>query len=101
MRRILSATKRSSSSADALALAIELAAAQRAELILVHVIPTLDGGDFDEDAIAIPHEATDDERQVLEDAAAAAHDHGVSTKALLLRGPTADEILAAAELHDV
>jgi nucleotide-binding universal stress UspA family protein len=101
MHTILAAIKRSSASAEAIALAIELASERNAELILVHVIPTLDGGSFDEDEIAIAREPTDEDRAILTDAAAAAHCAGVATRTLLLRGPTADEIVAAADHHDV
>jgi nucleotide-binding universal stress UspA family protein len=101
MHKVLAAIKRSSSSAEALALAIDLASTQRAELILVHVISTLDGGSFDEDDIAVLHEPTDGERAVLNDAASTARDHSVDTTTHLLRGSTAEQIVLAADLHDV
>lgn len=102
MNKILTATKRSSSSPEAVALAIELASAQRAELIFVQVVPTLDVASFDEDdVVAIPHEATEHDRTVLEDAAATARDHGVAATTILLRGSTAEQIVAAADSRDV
>jgi nucleotide-binding universal stress UspA family protein len=102
MNKILTATTRSSSSAEAVALAIELAAAQHAELIFVHVVPTLDIASSDEDeVVAIPHDATEHDRAVLDDAAATARDHGVAATSVLLRGSTAEQIVAAADTHDV
>jgi nucleotide-binding universal stress UspA family protein len=101
MQTILAAIKRSSASTDAITLAIELASERHAELILVHVVPTLDVGSFDQDEIAIPHEPTDEDRAILTDAAAAAHDSGVTARSFLLRGTTAHEVVAAADLYDV
>jgi nucleotide-binding universal stress UspA family protein len=103
MNKILAATKRSSSSAEAVALAIELAAAQRAELIFVHVVPTLDvvASSDEDEVVAIPHDATEHDRAVLDDAAATARDHGVAATSVLLRGSTAEQIVAAADTHDV
>ena len=101
MNKILAATTRSSSSAEAVALAIELAAAQRAELIFVHVVPTLDVASDEDEVVAIPHDATEHDRTVLDDAAATARDYGVAATSVLLRGSTAEQIVAAADTHDV
>ena len=92
----------SPTSAEAVRFAIEVASGHNTELVFVHVVPTLDTSSFDEDTvIAIAHEPTDEDRAILRDAAEAAHASGLATKTVLLRGPTADEIVAAADFHDV
>ena len=88
MKRILIATDGSPSSTEAVAFGVELAAEHAAELIVVHVVPTLDvapaigfglgfGGAF-------PHDVTEHDRTMLEEAAAVAAEHEiVSTTAML------------------
>ncbi|MGZ8694448.1 MAG: universal stress protein [Gaiellaceae bacterium] len=102
MNKILVAIDGSESAAQAVALGVSLAAQNDAELILVHVIPAVDiapamfgvGGAF-------PHEATPEDRALLEDAAAAAKEQGVISTTMLLTGDTVDEIVACADSHDV
>jgi len=103
MRRILVATDGSVSSTEAIQFGVELAAEHEAELVFVHVVPRLDvvppsgfgiGGAF-------PHEPTIGDRELLEDAAAVAIEHGVVSTTVLLRGDTVDEIVTYADSHDV
>ena len=104
MKRILVATDGSPSSADAIAFGVELTAEHEAELIFVHVVPRLDvipvtgfggiGGAF-------PHEPTEHDHALLEDAAGVAAVHGIVSTTALLRGETVDEIVAYADSHDV
>ena len=103
MRRILVATDGSVSSTEAIQFGVELAAEHEAELVFVHVVPRLDvvppsgfgiGGAF-------PHEPTIGDRELLEDAAAVAIEHGVVSTTVLLRGVTVDEIVTYADSHDV
>jgi nucleotide-binding universal stress UspA family protein len=101
MDKVLVATKRSPTSAIALAQALELASAHSAELLIVHVVPTLDVGFLDDGETAIVHEPTDVDRAVLSDAAATAAARGVRSSTLLLRGSIAEQIVNASELHDV
>jgi nucleotide-binding universal stress UspA family protein len=103
MNRILVATDGSESAAEAVEFGIELAAEHQAELTFVHVVPELDlipatvfsiGGAF-------PHEPSNEDRALLEDAAAVAEAHGVLSTTALLRGETVDEVVAYADSHDV
>jgi nucleotide-binding universal stress UspA family protein len=50
---------------------------------------------------AVVHEPSDGDRAVLEDAAALAAEHGLVATTALLRGNTADEIVAFADSHEV
>ena len=102
MKRILVATDGSASSAEAVSFGVELAAEHEAELIFVHVVPALDvvpaavfgmGGAF-------PHEPSTEDRELLDDAAAVAAEHGVVSTTALLKGDTVDEIVAFADSHD-
>ena len=103
MKRILVTTDGSPSSAEAVAFGVELASEHEAELIFVHVVPTLDvvpssgfgmGGAF-------PHEPSKRDHVVLEEAAAIASEHGVISTTAMLRGDTVNEIVAYADSHDV
>ena len=103
MKRILVATDGSPSSTEAVAFGVELASEHAAELIFVHVVPTLDvvpatgfgmGGAF-------PHEPSKHDHVLLEEAAAVALEHGVLSTTAMLRGDTVDEIVAYADSHDV
>lgn len=104
MKRILVTTDGSPSSAEAVAFGVELASEHEAELIFVHVVPTLDfvpatgyggmGGAF-------PHEPSKHDHVLLEEAAAVASEHGVLSTTTMLRGDTVDEIVAYADSHDV
>ena len=103
MNRILVTTDGSPSSTEAVAFGVELASEHEAELIFVHVVPTLDvvpatgfgiGGAF-------PHEPSEHDHVLLEEAAAVASEHGVISTTAMLRGDTVDEIVAYADSHDV
>ncbi len=103
MKRILVTTDGSPSSTEAVAFGVELASEHETELIFVHVVPTLDvvpssgfgiGGAF-------PHETSQRDHVLLEEAAAVASEHGVLSTTALLRGDTVDEIVAYADSHDV
>ena len=103
MKRILVATDGSPSSTEAVAFGVELATEHQAELIFVHVVPTLDvvpATGFGLGA-AFPHEPSEHDHVLLEDAAAVASEHGIRSTTALLRGHTVDEIVAYADSHDV
>jgi len=100
MNRILVATDGSPPSAEAAAVAIELASEHRSELSFVHVVPRLDvvtAGDFTE---AFPHEPTEHDQALLEDAAAVAAEHGIVATTALRYGVTVEEIIVFADSHD-
>jgi nucleotide-binding universal stress UspA family protein len=103
MKRIMVATDGSPSALEATRFGIELAAEHEAELVVAHVVPTFDvvpatvfqiGGVF-------PREAGHRDVDVLEDAAAAAQEHGVVATTTLLRGETVPELVGYADAHDV
>jgi nucleotide-binding universal stress UspA family protein len=104
MKRILVATDGSPSSTEAVAFGVELAAEHEAELIFVHVVPTLDvvpAIGFGAIGGAFPHELSEHDRQLLDEAAAIAAEHEIISTVALLRGDTVDEIVAYADSHDV
>ncbi len=104
MKRILIATDGSPSSREAVAFGVELAAEHEAELIFVHVVPTLDGvpaAGFGAIGGAFPHPVSEHDRTVLDEAAAVAAEHGVVSTTAMLRGDTVDEIVAYADSSDV
>ncbi|MGH3070712.1 MAG: universal stress protein [Gaiellaceae bacterium] len=104
MNRILVATDGSPSAAEAVALGVEVASEHEAELIFAHVVPRVDvvpmtgfggiGGAF-------PHEPTEYDHVLLEEAAAVAAEHAIVSTTALLRGDTVDEIVAYADSRDV
>jgi nucleotide-binding universal stress UspA family protein len=104
MKRILIATDGSPSSREAVAFGVELAAEHEAELIFVHVVPTLDvvpAAGFGAMGGAFPHPVSEHDRTVLDEAAAVAAEHGVVSTTAMLRGDTVDEIVAYADSSDV
>ena len=104
MKRILVATDGSPSSSEAVAFVVELAAEHEAELIFVHVVPTLDvvpATGFGGVGGAFPHEPSEHDHLLLEEAAAVAAEHAVISTTAALRGDTVDEIVAYADSHDV
>jgi nucleotide-binding universal stress UspA family protein len=104
MRRILVATDGSRSSTEAVAFAIELAAEQRTELIFVHVVPFMDivpATGFGGMGGALPHDVSEHDRTLLDEAAASAAEHELVATTALLRGDPVGEIVAYAETHDV
>jgi nucleotide-binding universal stress UspA family protein len=104
MERILIAIDGSPASNEAVELGVMLAAEQEAEVTFVHVarpfdvIPTTC---FGMGAGARPHEVTEEERQPLVEAKAAAERQGVRATAKLLIGDAVDEIVACADNIDV
>jgi nucleotide-binding universal stress UspA family protein len=103
MKTIVVATDGSPASAEAVSFGVELACEQESELIFVHVVPTLDVvpvSGFGSIGGAFPHEPTKHDHELLEEAATAAADDGVIATTALLRGDTADEIVAFADSHD-
>ena len=104
MKRILVATDGSPSSTEAVAFGVELASEHEAELIFVHVVPTLDvvpATGFGGIGGAFPHEPSEHDHVLLEEAAEVASQQGVLSTTALLRGDTVDEIVAYADSHDV
>jgi nucleotide-binding universal stress UspA family protein len=100
MERILIAIDGSPACREAVEFGAELAAEQDAQVIFVHVVPPLDIVPmtcFGMAAGARPHEVTEEERQPLVDAKAAAEQHGVGATAKLLIGDAVDEIVACAD----
>jgi nucleotide-binding universal stress UspA family protein len=100
MKRILVATDGSLTATDAIGFAIDFASARDAELILVHVVPTIDFASpagVDEPGIALTHEPTERDHLLLQEASAAAAEYGVAATSILLGGSTAEEIVAHAE----
>jgi nucleotide-binding universal stress UspA family protein len=104
MKRILVATDGSLTATDAVGFAIDFASARDAELIFVHVVPSIDFASplgVDDPAVALPHEPTERDHALLQEASAVAAEHGVAATSILLGGSTADEIVGHAESSDV
>ena len=104
MRKILVATDGSRSSTEAVAFGIELAAEQKTELIFVHVVPLLDvvpATGFGSLGGALPHDVTEYDRTLLDEAVAAAAEHEIVATTALLRGDPVGEIVSFAETHGV
>ncbi len=104
MKRVLVATDGSITAADAIGFAVEYALGNGAELIFVHVIPTIDfvaPGALEDTGIALPHEPTGHDHAVLRRAAIAAAEFGVGATTVLLGGSTAEAIVAHADSNDV
>ena len=104
MERILIAIDGSPASDEAVELGVELAAEQQAAVTFVHVVRPLDVvpmNCFGLAAGARPHDVTEEERQPLVEAKAAAERQGVHATAELLVGDVVDEIVAYADNLDV
>ena len=104
MKSILVATDGSPSATEAVAFGVELAVEHEAELTFVHVIPMLDvvpAAGFGAIGGAFPHEPSEHDRTLLDDAAAVAREHGLAATTKTLRGDTVDEIVAYADARDV
>jgi nucleotide-binding universal stress UspA family protein len=99
LRTILVATDGSPSACQAIDFAVQLAAEHDADLVCVHVVPTLDFASHvaGQPGYALRHEPTGRDRAVLDEAAAIATEHGVAAKTVLLGGSTAQQIVAYAE----
>ena len=102
MNRILVAIDGSAASAEAVTFGIELAAEHEAELVFVHVVPALDVVPTAAFGMrgAFPHEPSPEDRELLDDAAARAAEHGLVSTTALLKGNTVDEIVAFADSRD-
>jgi nucleotide-binding universal stress UspA family protein len=103
VNRILVATDGSPSAQDATDFGIALATAHEAELLFVHIVRTLDfvTGDDEDSDYALPHEPTERDHAVLEEAAERATERGVHATTSLRLGAAVDEIIAYAETCDV
>jgi nucleotide-binding universal stress UspA family protein len=103
VKRILIATDGSPASREAVELGIELAKDQRAEVVLVHVVPLLDLVPVNGFGLlaGVAHDATGHDTEVLDEAQALAGREGVGATTALLRGDTVDEIVAHADSLDV
>ena len=102
MHRILIATDGSPSADEAVDFGLELAADQGAAVTFVHVVPAMDvvpmtGFGF---AGAVPHELTENDTELLDDARARAEEADVTAYTKLLRGEPADEIVTYADSVD-
>ncbi len=86
LNTVLVATDGSPASAGAVEFAVDLAAEHQANLVAVHVVPAFDVVDVDADAVGLPHEPTQRERSVVEDAGTVAAARGVSATTALLPG---------------
>jgi nucleotide-binding universal stress UspA family protein len=104
MKKILIATDGSAPSTEALEFGLDLAAAEDATAIVVHVIPSLDtppvGGFGISSGFAV-HHVTDDERALLAEAVELAATRGMEVETELLRGSAVIEIVAYADARDV
>jgi nucleotide-binding universal stress UspA family protein len=92
---ILVAVDGSKSATEAVDFAIDLAVGHESQLTFVHVLPTLDlvSGAIDEGPVALPHDPTDRDRAVLEDAVALATERGIGATTELLCGSAAEAIV--------
>jgi nucleotide-binding universal stress UspA family protein len=103
MERILVATDGSAGAEEAVDMGLELASERDAEVIVVEVVPAVDvvpWAVFGMSAGA-PHEPTSEDRAALDSALAKAKARGISVTGELLTGVAIDEIVAAADSHDV
>ena len=104
MKRILVATDGSPAAAEAIAFGVELAAEHAAELTFVHAVPMLDvvpAVGFGGIGGAFPHDVTEHDRTLLDEAAAIAAEHEIVATTVLLRGDPVGQIVAYADSHDV
>jgi nucleotide-binding universal stress UspA family protein len=99
MERILIAVDGSPASNEAVAIGVELAAEQGADVTLVHVAPILDVAPVMAFPIAAaaPHIVSAEDRAPLDRAVIYAGEHGVIADTELLRGDPVDEIVALAD----
>jgi nucleotide-binding universal stress UspA family protein len=106
MKKILIATDGSPASIEALEVGFELAAAEEARAIVVHVAPAIDSaptGGFGLSPAALTHQLTAADRAPLGAALEleADLDYDVDVDVELLRGTPVNQIVAYAEEHDV
>ena len=100
---VLVATDGSPSAHDATNFGIALAGAHDAKLLFVHVVRTLDFfvDDIEEPGYAMPHEPTELDHAVLDEAVARATEHGVRATTSLRLGSAVDEIVSYADARNV
>jgi nucleotide-binding universal stress UspA family protein len=102
MKSILIATDGSPSAREAVEFGLELAEDQSATAVFAHVAPAVDvvpTSGFGVTA-ALPHDLTDYDWSSLEQARDLAAARGIEAKIQMLRGQTADEIVAYADSID-
>ena len=105
MNRILIATDGSPSALQAIEVGLDLAEEEGLEAIFVHVAPAKDflpvmGGFGMAGPVSLPHEPDEADRVCLDDAVRIAEELGLETKAKLLAGDPAKEIVAYADSVD-
>jgi nucleotide-binding universal stress UspA family protein len=103
MSTILIATDGSPEAREAVDYGLELAAGEKAAVVLLQVIPPLDWTQLDRGAVIrpIPEEIARRRSLAREEAAKLTESHGVPVTAEVLAGDPADEIVAYADNHDV
>jgi nucleotide-binding universal stress UspA family protein len=102
MKKILIATDGSDEAREAVDFGLELADEHAAQVVFVHVAPAVDVVPTSGFGMtgAVPHELTDYDWSPLTDARALAEERGVEARTQMLRGETADEIVAYADTID-
>jgi nucleotide-binding universal stress UspA family protein len=101
MKNIVIATDGSPSATDAVAVGLELASEQNAEVTFVHVLPPDSFAGGRSGTVVHPHHVGMDESEIaLSEAADAAEGAGVSYALERISGETVDEIVAVADAKD-
>jgi len=102
MKKILIATDGSNEAREAVDFGLELADEHAAQVVFVHVAPAVDVVPTSGFGMtgAVPHELTEYDWSPLTDARALAEERGVDARTEMLRGETADEIVAYADTID-
>jgi nucleotide-binding universal stress UspA family protein len=102
MKKILIATDGSDEAREAVDFGLELADEHAAQVVFVHVAPAVDVVPTSGFGMtgAVPHELTEYDWSPLTDAKALAEGRGVDARTQMLRGETADEIVAYADTID-
>ncbi len=103
MSTILIATDGSPEAREAVEYGLELAAGERAGVVLLQVIPPIDWTQLDRGAVIrpIPEEIALRRSAALEEAGRLAAEHRVKITSEVLAGDPADEIVTYADNHDV
>jgi len=95
------ATDGSPSAKRAVAFGLDLAEAQGAQVVFVHVAPALEWAPVAAPApVRVPHTPTDVDRAPLVEAVQLARERGVTARTELLVGDSVDELVAFADLID-
>ncbi len=104
MNTILIATDGSPSANEAVDLGLELAAAEHARAVAVHVVPAMDlvpiSGFGVTSAGAVPHQLNEHDRLPLEEASERAEERGIGLTTRLLEGDVVPQIVAYANAID-